>query len=249
MENKYHHSKIYKLHTDDLYFYIGATTQKLCARYQDHLNTSKHHPERKVYQQFTHEKFMTKQVKITLIEEITCENVEQLRRKEDEHICKHIQDPKCLNSVYAILNTEKRNEYIKKYLEENREKHKQYYEDNKEELLSRQKERYEENKESIRLQRKQFRENNAEKIREEKKIYYQRNQEAIKLKTREYQQENSEKINTRKNEYRERNKEKISEYKKLRIKCECGAEIRKDGIRRHEKTTNHIKSIENKNKM
>ena len=75
MENPYHHSKIYRLEADDSYFYIGATTQKLCARYQDHVGFSKINTKRKVYIHFTHEKFTNKEIKIVLCEEVKCDNI------------------------------------------------------------------------------------------------------------------------------------------------------------------------------
>ena len=239
MENKYKHSKIYRLHTDDGYFYIGATTQKLCVRFQDHLSSSKYHPDRKVYTYFTHEKFMTRQVKITLIEEVECENIEQLRKKEDEHISKHINVPKCLNCNYAVFNIEKR----KKYFEDNKidfiEKRKAYNENHKEEQKVRQKEYHENNKDEIVQRRKTYRENNKEKIQQRKQRYYYNNQEKCKQATREYNKTHSEEIKIRKKEYREKNMEKIAEQKKQRVLCNCGIEVRRDGIRDHERTNKH----------
>ena len=47
--------------------------------------------------------------------------------------------------------------------------------------------------------------------------------------------------------YREKNKEKINEKGKEKITCDCGSEVRKKDIRRHEKTKKHIAYMESLN--
>ena len=47
-------------------------------------------------------------------------------------------------------------------------------------------------------------------------------------------------------EYKEKNKEKISERCGVKIMCECGCQIRKDGLKDHLKTKKHKKLMEAK---
>ena len=63
----------------------------------------------------------------------------------------------------------------------------------------------------------------------------------IPLRThKEYYEDNKEyKINYQQ-EYREKNEEKINERKSIRVICDCGMEVNKDGISRHRKTQRHI---------
>ena len=72
--------------------------------------------------------------------------------------------------------------------------------------------------------RKEYRESNKPKIQEQKKEYRENN----KLKIQEY-----------KKEYREANKSKINE----KVKCECGCEIVKHKLKRHQATKKHLEKM------
>ena len=98
---------------------------------------------------------------------------------------------------------------------------KEYYEDNKE----RYKEKYAQNKEIYLNRVKIYRENNKEKVQEQSKRKYEKHKEAYLQKQKEY---------------RENNKDRIKERDSEKIICECGCEVRKDGLRRHIKTQKHI---------
>ena len=74
--------------------------------------------------------------------------------------------------------------------------------------------------------RKEYRESNKPKIQEQKKEYRENN----KLKIQEY-----------KKEYREANKSKINE----KVKCECGCEIVKHKLKRHQATKKHLEKMKN----
>ena len=52
-------------------------------------------------------------------------------------------------------------------------------------------------------------------------------------------------ISIYKKNYRELNKKAISEKNKIKITCDCGAEVRKSHILRHKKTQKHINLINN----
>tara|TARA_B110000285_G_scaffold146207_1_gene163198 strand:+ start:108 stop:692 length:585 start_codon:yes stop_codon:yes gene_type:complete len=72
------------------------------------------------------------------------------------------------------------------------------------------------NKEHIKERKKQYVLNNIEKTKENKKIHYEKNKEIIRIK----------------------NKEKTI--------CECGCEIRKNELKRHQRSAKHIKLMESK---
>jgi hypothetical protein len=82
------------------------------------------------------------------------------------------------------------------------------------------KERYENNKDKIKKKRKEHYENNKEQMLEKAKIYRDNNKKQIK-------------------KYRDDNKQIINEKGKEEITCECGSIVRKDGIKRHEKSLKH----------
>ena len=66
----------------------------------------------------------------------------------------------------------------------------------------------------------------------------------IPLRThKEHYQDNKEyKINYQK-EYREKNEEKIKERKSIRVICDCGMEVNKDGIARHRTSKRHLGNL------
>ena len=89
--------------------------------------------------------------------------------------------------------------------------------------------------------------NNKEELAR-KEGEYIRNNECINKKVagrtrkeyqREYNEKNEEKIKERRREYREKNEEKIKERQSIRVICECGMNVNKDGIARHRRTIRH----------
>ena len=133
----YQNGKIYKLWSpegDDIY--IGATTQKLYARFYEH-KTKNNCSSRLLFQKYN-------DVRIELIENFSCDNKEQLTKREGEYK----RNTNCINkNVAGITNKEYckewyennkdkikeyRKEYRKEYYENNKEKIKEYYENNKE---------------------------------------------------------------------------------------------------------------------
>ena len=63
---------------------------------------------------------------------------------------------------------------------------------------------------------------------------------------KEYRKEYNQRpgIKEHQKKYREKNKEEIKKKASQKIKCICGSEIRKDNMRRHEQSKNHIQYIE-----
>lgn len=61
---------------------------------------------------------------------------------------------------------------------------------------------------------------------------------------RNYYLQNKEKIDKYQKEYREENKEILKEKAGEKLTCECGCEVRRDGLKKHKKTNKHKISME-----
>ena len=154
--NRYQHSKIYKLVNDiDDTFYIGSTCNTLAKRFYDHKNDAKRRPKARVYEHLN--KIGWEHVKIILIIEVALNSKDELRREEDKHNHEYRDDDNCLNVYRAFLTPEEDKIRIQisnqKYNIENNEKilqhKKQYYNDNREKIILRRKLYYEKNKDVI----------------------------------------------------------------------------------------------------
>ena len=102
--NRFHKSKIYKLVCQTPFYYIGATTNSLSKRLSEHKRKARKYPERKAYSYFN--EIGWENVKIILIEEMKIENIEQLRRIEDDSVRVCLSDTFCLNSNRVVLSAE-----------------------------------------------------------------------------------------------------------------------------------------------
>jgi len=117
-----------------------------------------------------------KECQIILVEEIQCENKQQLLMRERWYIENNV----CINKQIPGRSKEEKKERDKK-------NKKEYYENNKETI----KEYYEENKELY----KKYREENKEKIKEIQKTYYENNKEKLAIQHKElYKKKCIEKI-------------------------------------------------------
>ena len=72
-----------------------------------------------------------------------------------------------------------------------------------------------------------------------------RTKEEIKQYQFQYRVDNKDKSKEYYKDYRIKNKEAISEKNKIKITCDCGAELRKVDISTHKKTKKHINFINN----
>ena len=93
---------------------------------------------------------------------------------------------------------------------------------------------------------KEYYENNKTEISEKKKVKYENNKTEISEKNKKYYNDNKteilEKQKVKSKEYYENNKPQILEKLKINVKCEfCGCEIRKDSLKRHQKTLKCMK--------
>lgn len=99
---------------------------------------------------------------------------------------------------------------------------KEYYQDNREKLLEKQKDYYKNNRDELLEKVKEYRQNNLEKIAEKKKEYRNNNLDKMVEKDKKYYQDNHD---------------KILEKKKEKITCNiCGCNVRKNEIKRHQRS-------------
>ena len=215
--NKFNTSMIYSIRSPATErYYIGSTTQKLCKRFSDH------NINYKAYLKGTGD-FTTSfkilelgDAYIELLEEINCDNRNQLEKREGELIREHKNN--CVNRCiagrtkkeYAIDNNDK----IKK-------QKKQYYNDNKDKILEKVKQYNNDNKEHKKEYDKQRRIDNKDKIKQ-------------------YNNDNKDKIK----QYKIDNKESIKANAKLPYLCACGLTIRADSKAKHNKSAKHLKALE-----
>ena len=133
--NKYRNGKIYKI-TDIGYnkCYIGSTCEQLChrmarhrAHYKKKLNGKRRH-DLSSYDLFN--EYGVENCKIELIEYFPCDTVQELRKREGEHI----KNTECVNKCVAGRtkqewredNRDKIKEQNRKYKEQNRDKINEY---------------------------------------------------------------------------------------------------------------------------
>ena len=88
---------------------------------------------------------------------------------------------------------------------------------------------------------KEFYEANKPKIQEYHKEYYEANKQKIQERSKDYRDNNKLKIQKKKKDYRDNNKLKLNE----KVKCECGCEINKSHLNRHQATKKHLDKMKN----
>lgn len=104
----YSKAKIYKI-TYDNYYYYGSTCNALCVRMAGHRRKCKlHYNKNKLYSLMNN--IGVSNFKIVLVEMYPCNNIEELKKKENEYIIKSQTDPLCLNYNRAILTDGERDE-------------------------------------------------------------------------------------------------------------------------------------------
>ena len=124
--NKYNNSMIYSIRSPHtVNYYIGSTTQILCKRFSDHNIDYKAYLKGKSNFITSFKILELGDAYIELLEEINCENRNQLDKREGELIREHKN--KCVNR-YIAGRTDK------EYRIENRDKIKAYYIDNTESI-------------------------------------------------------------------------------------------------------------------
>jgi hypothetical protein len=179
--NKYHSGKIYTLRTPQSEkYYIGSTTQPLHKRLHEHKRHYKRFQNDKYSYVSSFDIIQYEDHYIELLEDIKCENKNELNRREGELIRQHKNE--CVN-----IKIEGRTK-------------KEYYEDNKEIMKEQMKQYQQDNKEKIKEKIKQYQQDNKEIIKEQMKQYREGNKEIIKVKKKQYREDNKEKIKEQKNQ-------------------------------------------------
>jgi hypothetical protein len=229
----YQNGKIYTIrcrNNADL-IYVGSTTQSLCYRFSGHKRDKKCSLYKYIDENCNGNWC---QFYIELYEEFKCENKEQLNKREGE-----VQ--RQIATINKCIAGRTKSEYYEENQETILEKQKKYYEDNKETLLEQKKIYREDNKDILKEKKKIYREENIDKISEKQKKYYEENIDKFK----KYYEDNIDKILEQKKKYYEDNQEQISEKKKEKLTCECGCEIRRDCLLRHQRSKKHLDLIAN----
>ena len=166
----YSQGKIYAIRsyiTDDVYY--GSTTNSLSKRIYEHKRCYKKWliTKKNYCSSF---KIIEKDIDayIELVENYSCNNKNELHKKEGEiiraNVCVNKRIDGRTKKEYRQDNKEVISQYQKQYREDNKEQIKQYRQDNKEVILE---------------LHKQYRENNKEKVKEQYKQHYQNNKEII----------------------------------------------------------------------
>ena len=230
--NKYNTAMIYSIrspHTNK--YYIGSTTQKLCKRFGDHnVNYARY---LKGTGGFTTSFKILElgDAYIELLEEINCENKNQLVKMEGEAIRKH--KASCVNK--KIEGRTK-----KEYRIDNEDKIKQFRIDNKDKITENNKQYRINNKDKV----IQYRIDNKDKILEKIKQYNNNNKEHKKEYDKQRRIDNKESISKQHKQYYINNIERIKAKTSLLYLCACGSTITHCSKARHNKTAKHLKALE-----
>jgi hypothetical protein len=237
---------IYKIeHIDDeTLLYVGHTTN-FSKRKGEHKNRCNNENANSTYNlklyQMIRKNGGFEMFKMIEVEKYPCKDRREAGRREDEIMTELKASMNMIRASrtqkqYYEDNKEKIKEYHKEYYEDNKEKIKEYCENNKEKIKEYHKEYCEKNKEKIKEYKKEYCEDNKEMISKKHKGYYQDNKAIIKDRIKQYYKENTEIKKVYHKEYRQANKDKLNE----KVNCECGCEIVKTHLKRHQATKKHI---------
>ena len=183
INNKFQNAKIYKI-TDIGYnkCYMGSTTEELSQRMARHRACFKHFLNGsdkrhvRIYDIFN--EYGIENCKIELIEYYKCDTLQELRRKEGEHI----KNTECVNKRVEGRTA-------KEYHEDNKNKRneqtREYYQKNKDRLNEQKKEYYQKHKDKLYELHKEYREKHKDKLNEQTREYYQKNKDKLNEKRRE----------------------------------------------------------------
>jgi Uri superfamily endonuclease len=105
------------------------------------------------------------------------------------------------------------------------------------------KEYYQDNLDNISKYHKEYYQDNLDKILEKQKQYNKDNADNISKYHKQYYQDNADNISKNQKQYRQENADKILEKKAEKVICECGCEISRGCLSRHQKTKKHINQL------
>jgi len=257
----YSKCSIYKIEhvDDDTLVYVGHTTnfdKRKTAHKGSCKNDNQKNYNLKVYQMIR-QNGGWEMFKMIEVEKYPCADKREAERRENE-VMKELKAS--MNMINSFRTQEEISEYHTNYREFHKEKlqqqKKEYYETNKPKIQEYNKEYYESSKPKIKEYQKDYRENNKPKIQEYHKEYRENNKPKIQERNKEYYESNKPKIQEQKKEYRENNKPKIQEYQKdyresnkqkinEKVKCDCGCDVMKRQLNRHQATKKHLDKMKN----
>ena len=160
MTNKYNNSKIYAIRNNiDADVYIGSTTMRLSKRMVKHRCDAKTRPDAMIITTKMNE-LGVDNFYIELVEEISCDNIEQLRKREGEIIREH-----------GTLNMRIECRTQKEYYRDNIEERRKYLNENREEILRKKKEYRDKHRDEINEKKREYRKENREKCLLETKSF------------------------------------------------------------------------------
>ena len=239
----YQNGKIYKIYsyqTDDVYY--GSTTQKLCRRMVGHRTDHKQGTG------ITSKDILKfDDAKIELVEVYSCNNKEELHKREGWYI----KNNDCVNKHIAGRTRKEwrddNKEKIKKnkadYQIKNKERlnkiSKDYHDANREAINKQAKEYNIKNKDVIAEKSKQYRKDNKDDISKRRKIYRDSNKEKLAVSSKISREKNKEKHKESKKQYQLMHKVEISNRAKKTMICECGSTHRIYGKDEHLKSKKH----------
>jgi hypothetical protein len=210
--------------------YIGSTTQSLSQRLGGHKTDYKRFIDGKMTRQISSFSILCENnFEMILIEEYSCENKNQLERRERYFI----ETMECVNKVKPSRTREEKKEYKQKYQQEHKEEvqkyrekyqqehkeevqkyHQKYYQENKEELQKNQQKYRQEHKEELQKyqqERKEELQKYRQEHKEERKEYWQKYRQEHKEELQKYRQEHKEERKEYDQKYQQEHKEKIKE--------------------------------------
>ena len=206
--NKFNKSMVYSIRTphSELY-YIGSTTQPLCKRFVNHKSKYKDYLNGTYGFVRSFKIIELGDAYIELMEEINCDNRNQLVKREGELIREHKAN--CVNMNIAgrsrkewkTDNCDRIKKQMKQYRIDNSDKSKEYYLINKDKIREGQKE-----------YRKQYYIDNSDKLKEYRLI----NSDKIKEYNKNYENNNKDKIKEQKKQHYAENKEKLKEKRRAK---------------------------------
>lgn len=209
--------------------YIGSTTKTLKQRLMSHESSFRTSDERK--KRGGKSKYTSLfpilargNYQIELVEEFACANSHEKHARE-YYWMEHIEGG-CVNIVRAPKGPNKARiiAYQKKWNAENKDKLMTY------------KNKWEEKNP---LYQQEYYNENAEKKKAYANEYYNKNKEKTKLQRKVYAEAHKEKIAAYMKEWREKNKDKVDAKVKVNVVCECGKEVRKVKLKRHQTSKQH----------
>lgn len=226
----YSKGKIYAIRSHQTeQIYIGSTTQTLAQRLGKHRSCYKVYKNGKRRYMTSYEMLQYDDHYIELLELCECICKAELHRREGQLIRERNN---CVNKCVPGRTQQ-----------ETKIREREWRNNNKVKIALNKREHYQKNKQKICKKVKEWTKQNQEKVNSNKRVYYQKNKEKFKVNRRDHYQKNKELVRKRNDEYYQKNKEKVDEYRKQKIKCECGSDTSITNLARHRKSQKHLRFL------